>query len=538
MKNLKKTLNLMFGIIFLLAFAGAVSAQQIDAYLYFEQNAQANSLTVTQGDSFNVIMLAYSYGEKMNLQKLERVPITLFSESKPGIEIYPNAYVYEYQKTYTVNTENFAPGTYTLRFTARTSQTNSIDYAQKTLIVNAVVQPDTTKPLITMLGSNYVNVPVGTPYNDAGATAWDNVDGDITSKIITTNQVNSNVLGIYAVIYKVKDNAGNWADQKTRIVNVYDTTAPVIAILGSNPVNIPVGTPYTDAGATAWDNYDGSLTSSITSTNNVNVNAAGSYYVSYSVYDSAGNQAQAIRTVNVYTPDTTSPVITLLGSNPVNIIVGFPYVDAGATAWDNVNGDLTANIVVTNSVNVNAAGTYTVKYNVQDAAGNSAVQVVRTVNVFGANVIDATDPVITAITPLNGSEINWTNVTFKVSVNENATVKYSLNGGPNVTMNETSPLAFQSVLLNLEAGEDYILTYYATDPSGNIGELTIEFTTVEDPNAVEKNLGPNYEAKYPEGYDTENKGIVISLKGEEKGLNWWQKFINWLCRLFGLDEIY
>ena len=37
--------------------------------------------------------------------------------------------------------------------------------------------------------------------------------------------------------------------------------------------------------------------------------------------------------------DTTSPVITILGDNPVNIHAGQVYIDAGATALDDRDGD-------------------------------------------------------------------------------------------------------------------------------------------------------------------------------------------------------
>jgi hypothetical protein len=70
--------------------------------------------------------------------------------------------------------------------------------------------------------------------------------------------------------------------------------------------------------------------------------------------------------------DMTPPVITILGANPVSINVDGAYVDAGATASDNVDGDLTSSIVTTSSVNTHVPGTYTVTYAVSDAANNAA----------------------------------------------------------------------------------------------------------------------------------------------------------------------
>ena len=47
------------------------------------------------------------------------------------------------------------------------------------------------------------------------------------------------------------------------------------------------------------------------------------------------------------------------------------YADAGATAVDIVDGDLTADIIVTSSVDADTVGEYSVSYRVTDAAGNS-----------------------------------------------------------------------------------------------------------------------------------------------------------------------
>ena len=66
--------------------------------------------------------------------------------------------------------------------------------------------------------------------------------------------------------------------QVTRIVNVVDTVVPVITLSGSSPVTVEVGSVYTDAGATAFDNYDGVLTGSIVVVNSVNTAVVGVLY--------------------------------------------------------------------------------------------------------------------------------------------------------------------------------------------------------------------------------------------------------------------
>lgn len=79
--------------------------------------------------------------------------------------------------------------------------------------------------------------------------------------------------------------------------------------------------------------------------------------------------------------DTTPPVISLVGSATVSVKRYKSYSDAGATATDNVDGNITQKITVSNPVNTSKVGTYYVRYNVKDAAGNAAAQVTRTVKV-------------------------------------------------------------------------------------------------------------------------------------------------------------
>lgn len=94
-----------------------------------------------------------------------------------------------------------------------------------------------------------------------------------------------------------KSTSSNYQDV---LIGAFDTTSPVITITGENPASVTVGTTYTDAGATANDGVDGDVTSSITTTINVDTSTVGTNYsVTYSVEDGAGNLATAIRAVHV-----------------------------------------------------------------------------------------------------------------------------------------------------------------------------------------------------------------------------------------------
>ena len=79
--------------------------------------------------------------------------------------------------------------------------------------------------------------------------------------------------------------------------------------------------------------------------------------------------------------DTTIPVISLVGDPSISLELGTSYTDAGATASDNIDGDITNNIVIENPVDINTAGVYTITYNVSDAATNAAEQVTRVVTI-------------------------------------------------------------------------------------------------------------------------------------------------------------
>ncbi|MFA6392970.1 MAG: immunoglobulin-like domain-containing protein [Candidatus Paceibacterota bacterium] len=85
--------------------------------------------------------------------------------------------------------------------------------------------------------------------------------------------------------------------------------------------------------------------------------------------------------------DTTLPVITRSGPSSIDVEYGSTYTDAGATATDNIDGNITSSIVRTglDSVDTNVIGTYTIHYNVSDTALNAATEVTRTVNVVKAS---------------------------------------------------------------------------------------------------------------------------------------------------------
>ncbi|MBI4068086.1 DUF5011 domain-containing protein [Candidatus Kaiserbacteria bacterium] len=247
---------------------------------------------------------------------------------------------------------------------------------------NSISVSPNLPPVITLNGSSSINLFVGQAYSEPGATATDETDGNISGNIIIGGVVNTNIPGTYTRTYNVMDSSGNAATTKTRtIIIALDTIRPIITLNGSSTITLVVGNPYTDAGATASDNIQGNITGSIITTNPVSTSTPGTYVVRYNITDSSGNAANEVtRTVQVLSAlDTTPPIITLTGSASVTLTTGDTYTDAGATASDNVDGNITANIITTTTVTTSTAGTYTVRYNVTDSSGNAAIEVTRTV---------------------------------------------------------------------------------------------------------------------------------------------------------------
>lgn len=200
----------------------------------------------------------------------------------------------------------------------------------------------------------------------------------------------------------------NTASSTSTPTTTGDTTAPVITVAGNNPAEIAVGASYVDLGATVSDNENNNL--GITySVDGIEVpgiiidsSTDATFIITYSATDQAGNTGTATRTVIVGTgvsettapeettatttpevvvTDTTAPVITIIGSSTSSVEQNTNYTDLGATATDDIDGDITANIVTLNSVDTTTVGSYTVTYNVADQAGNIASEVVRTITV-------------------------------------------------------------------------------------------------------------------------------------------------------------
>ncbi len=162
-------------------------------------------------------------------------------------------------------------------------------------------------------------------------------------------------------------------------------TAPVI----SGAVDVPDlvhGTAFDPLeGVSAADAEDGDLTSSIVvSGDTVDVNVDGVYEVTYTVEDSEGLTDSVTINVTVYTPNR-APVISGASSSAIEVGGTFDPT-AGVSAADAEDGDITADIVVTGSVDSSVPGRNQITYSVEDSEGLVGY---ATINVLVVEDVDA-----------------------------------------------------------------------------------------------------------------------------------------------------
>jgi hypothetical protein len=355
----------------------------------------------------------------------------------------------------TVVVDPNAPGAYTIQYTATDPSGNTgMAAGSRTVTVS-----DTQEPAVTLNGAAVQSLECGTAYNEPGATASDVCRGNLPVTI--TGGVNHMAPASYSVGYSATD--GVFTKSASRTVNVSDTLAPELTILGSTNDAFECGSTYVDPGATASDACAGDVTSRITAEKVGNPNAPGSFTINYTVTDPAGNSRTATGARTVTVSDNTPPVLARNGAATVSLECGTAYSDLGATANDACDGDLTGSIVTTNPVATGTPGNYTVRYNVTDQAGLSAPEVTRTVAVS-----DTQPPMLTVNGPLSQTLECGAGV-------------YQDPGATAVDACSPTTTVTPSTVVDQNAPGSYTITYAATDPSGNTGTSNVSRSvTVQD----------------------------------------------------------
>lgn len=154
---------------------------------------------------------------------------------------------------------------------------------------------DQTNPVVSVSpGTDTIECSVGT-WTDAGATVSDFRTGLTATP---SGSVTEETIGEYTITYTSGADYDGNTGTNTRTVTVSDTTGPTITVTGATAQTITVGDTYTDAGATATDACDPTIT--VNTSGSVDTATAGVYTLTYSASDDTSNAAaQKTRTVTV-----------------------------------------------------------------------------------------------------------------------------------------------------------------------------------------------------------------------------------------------
>lgn len=98
-----------------------------------------------------------------------------------------------------------------------------------------LINIDTQKPRITLIGSDVIRIEDINEYNELGYSAYDNCDGEITNQVTVTNNIVTN----NEIVYEVTDEYGNVATRKRKVFVVKDihNTGTIYLTFDDGPSN-------------------------------------------------------------------------------------------------------------------------------------------------------------------------------------------------------------------------------------------------------------------------------------------------------------
>jgi len=261
------------------------------------------------------------------------------------------------------------------RLVAGTFGRSMYSYSLADIVANATIAnstEDIQPPVISISGPQIIASQLGETFTYPIVSASDDTDCDLTNKIIVNSNLDVDRTGTYAIEYEVRDSAGNLATAEI-YVTVYEDLPPVLNVNSLDEINVFQGSTFVLPSATATDEIDGDLTINIRIEENININVPGTYSLSYQVTDSGNNNV--IIKIDVHVVEDLPPAIVIDGEPLVETEIFYSDLLPNITAYDEVDGDLTEDVIIDSSnVDNTQPGDYVVYLSVTDSYNQTTTQ--------------------------------------------------------------------------------------------------------------------------------------------------------------------
>ncbi len=165
--------------------------------------------------------------------------------------------------------------------------------------VRIVTVVDRVNPVLELVYSGDFNATVDKGFIEPGYTAWDDHDGDITSKVIVN-------ISDDMVYYSVSDSSGNTVFAQREILVA--PTEPMIELIGGPEITVTAAISFEDPGFKAYDAGGSRVNEYVTVEGEITPYITGDYELTYTLDTGFGPPVVAVRKVTVVAKDVPASV--------------------------------------------------------------------------------------------------------------------------------------------------------------------------------------------------------------------------------------